>query len=167
MFQPEQVVEPGDLVVAHTDLTQAAQVIGKPALVPDKGGYEKLVASLDLGIVRPRSPVVSVPFLYHLMLQPAFQQHAYGYSNGSTVLHLGKDAISSFEFQPPDRDVLRKFDEFADPLLERARKAAVESRTLAAIRDAVLPKLVSGQIRVPETSDPEEVIGPVAEEAAA
>jgi hypothetical protein len=38
-----------------------------------------------------------------------------------------------------------------------------ESRTLAAIRDALLPKLVSGQIRVPLSNDPEEQVGAAVE----
>lgn len=42
-----------------------------------------------------------------------------------------------------------------------------ERRALTDLRDALLPKLISGQIRVPDTADPEEVIGPAAEELAA
>jgi len=34
------------------------------------------------------------------------------------------------------------------------------------LRDALLPKLISGEIRVPDTNDPEEVIGPAAEQLA-
>lgn len=41
-----------------------------------------------------------------------------------------------------------------------------ESRTLTALRDTLLPKLISGEIRVPDTTDPEEVIGPAAEQLA-
>lgn len=165
-FKPEQIVNPGEIVVAHTDLTQDAAVIGKPALVPDAGPYEKLVASLDLAIVRPASTRISVPFLYHLLLDRAFQQHVYGYANGSTVLHLGKNAITSFSFEPPSPQSLRDFNGLALPLLARAHAVSRETRTLAAIRDALLPKLVSGQIRVPDTTDPDEVIGPVADEPA-
>jgi type I restriction enzyme S subunit len=42
-----------------------------------------------------------------------------------------------------------------------------ESATLASIRDTLLPKLISGEIRVPDTNDPKEVTGPVAETLAA
>jgi type I restriction enzyme, S subunit len=41
-----------------------------------------------------------------------------------------------------------------------------ESRSLADIRDALLPRLISGEMRVPDTADPEEVIGPTAEQLA-
>lgn len=166
-FKPEQVLEPGDLVVAQTDLTQNAAVVGKPALIPDRGDFTRLIASLDLAIVRPLSDRVSVPFLFHLMLEPAFQQHAYGYSNGSTVLHLAKEAIPSFTLELPDPQVVTGFDTLAEPLVSLSNKLSVESRTLARVRDALLPKLISGAIRVPDTADPGEVIEPAAAELAA
>ena len=42
-----------------------------------------------------------------------------------------------------------------------------EGATLARLRDTLLPKLISGQTRVPDTSDAEEVIGPAADEVGA
>jgi len=48
-------------------------------------------------------------------------------------------------------------------MVERLR----ESARLSAIRDLLLPRLVSGQIRVPHSYDPDDVLGTVAEEAGA
>lgn len=62
---------------------------------------------------------------------------------------------------------LASWDDFARPIYDRAHATLAESRTLEQIRDALLPKLISGEIRVPDTADPEEVIGPAAEDAAA
>src|SRR5207253_1678655 len=45
-YKPEQVVKPGELVIACTDVTQAAEVIGRPAIVRGTAGYRTLVASL-------------------------------------------------------------------------------------------------------------------------
>lgn len=166
-FRPEQIVQPNELVVAHTDLTQSGVVIGKPAVIPDNGGFTELVASLDLAIVRPRSERVSVPFLYHLMLEPAFQHHVYGWANGSTVLHLAKEAVPSFSIALPLKESLQSFEQLAEPLHAYANSVIGEIRTLSSLRDILLPKLISGEIRVPYTTDPEEVIGSAAEEIAA
>ena len=38
-----------------------------------------------------------------------------------------------------------------------------EILTLIQVRDALLPKLIHGEIRVSDTNDPEEIIGPTAE----
>jgi type I restriction enzyme S subunit len=94
-YKPNQRVRPGDLVVAFTDVTQAADVIGKPALVRSDERFETLVASLDVGIVRPKSKHVSIPFLYCLFLTAEFQAHTYSHATGTTVLHLGSTAIPS------------------------------------------------------------------------
>ena len=61
--------------------------------------------------------------------------------------------------RPKGRSV-REFERVAGPLLVRALcGSARESRTLAAIRDALLPKLVSGELRV---GDAERFVGGVA-----
>lgn len=67
----------------------------------------------------------------------------------------------------PSTSALEAWDRFARPLCDYAHRLEAESRTLAKIRDALLPKLVSGQIRVPDTTDPEEAVGPAAEELVA
>jgi len=164
-YKTDQVVGAGEIVVAQTDLTQAADVIGKPAIVPGRTPYDTLVASLDLAIVRPQTDCVSRLFLYHLLISEPFQQHAYAYSNGSTVLHLSKDAIPSFAFEPPSPERLAEFDSLADPLFAQAVALGGAAETLEAIREALLPRLVSGALRVPDSYDPVDALGTVADAA--
>jgi type I restriction enzyme S subunit len=42
-----------------------------------------------------------------------------------------------------------RFEQVAQPLIKKALRNRHESRTLAALRDALLPKLLSGELRVP------------------
>jgi type I restriction enzyme S subunit len=86
---------------------------------------------------------------------------------GTTVIHLGKRDIDTFRVLIPPPPVMEEFKTDVDPLLTLNVALRVESRMLARTREAVLPKLISGAIRIPNTRDPEEVIGPVAEQAAA
>jgi type I restriction enzyme S subunit len=166
-YKSEQVVGPGDIVVAQTDLTQAADVIGKPAIVPARTPYDVLVASLDLAILRPLGDRISRLFVYYLLRSEAFQRHAYAYSNGSTVLHLANDAIPEFAFEVPEPPALASFDRLAEPLFAAAEALAGESETLAVIRDTLLPKLVSGAIRLPASYDANDALATVAESAGA
>jgi type I restriction enzyme S subunit len=147
-YKPEQVIRPRELVVACTDVTQAAEVIGKPALVRSDDRFTTLVASLDVLIVRPKSKAVSVPFLYCLFRTDAFSEHTYAHATGTTVLHLDKIAVPSFKFARPTRDVANAFANSADRLFRRIDEVESESRTLAALRDTLLPKLISGELRV-------------------
>ncbi|WP_238397425.1 restriction endonuclease subunit S [Anatilimnocola aggregata] len=147
-YKPNQRVAAGDLVVAFTDVTQAADVIGKPALVRSDERFETLVASLDVGIVRPKSDCVSILFLYCLFLTEAFQSHTYSHATGTTVLHLSPTAIPSFKCVIPNQELAAVFARNAEPLFELIDENAKQSRTLAALRDTLLPKLLSGEISV-------------------
>jgi len=115
-YKPEQVITPGELVVALTDVTQAADVIGKPAIISHDYAFETLVASLDVGILRSKNEIVGLPYLYCLLRTEEFQNHIYGHCSGTTVLHLGKHGIPSYELRMPSASLLSRFDDFANPL---------------------------------------------------
>jgi type I restriction enzyme, S subunit len=67
----------------------------------------------------------------------------------------------------PDSAEQRKLAAAATPLLDTQSLLLAEAKTLATIRDLLLPRLISGQIRVSESYDPDDVLGTVAEEAGA
>ena len=149
-YKPEQVVQPGEIVVAMTDVTQNAEVIGRPAIVMPDARHGVLVASLDTSVVRPTSDTVSTPFLYGLFSTEAFRAHTYAHSSGTTVLHLAKNAIPSFEFPCPTEQVQRAFLSLVGPLRSRQQTMHRQNRRLAGLRDTLLPKLLSGEIELPE-----------------
>lgn len=72
----------------------------------------------------------------------------------------------AMRFDLPDPSVQSEVAGFAEPLARKAAAARKEARTLTAIRDALLPKLVSGRIRVPLSGDAEEQIGAAIEAVA-
>ncbi len=147
-YKAEQVVTPGEVVIACTDVTQAAEVIGRPAIVGGTTDYGRLVASLDTLIVRPRDSRISRAFVYFLCGTEAFVAHTYAHTTGTTVLHLAKEAVPSFTFARPPERLVRQFTDVAAPVMDRIQAAEEQSRTLAALRDALLPKLISGELRV-------------------
>jgi type I restriction enzyme S subunit len=147
-YKPEQQVFPGELIIAQTDVTQAAEVIGKPALVLPDMRFRNLVASLDVLIVRPFKSAPSREFFYLLFLTSAFQEHVHRYIHGTTVLHLNKEGVSNFRFVKPPELIVRVFSVFVLPLFQQIANLAVDSRVLAGLRDALLPKLIRGELRV-------------------
>ena len=147
-FKPEQVIEPNELVIAQTDVTQAAEVVGKPAIVPKNDKFETLVASLDVGIIRPLVDQVSTTFLRGICMTDRFQAHIRANCTGTTVLHLNKSAFPSYEIFLPRKAILKTFNHFSVPLTIRILELNSESENLVQIRDALLPKLITGEIRV-------------------
>jgi type I restriction enzyme S subunit len=147
-YKQEQVVKPGEVVVACTDVTQAAEVIGRAAMVRRSNLYSELVASLDTLIVRPKTSDMTVAFLYSLLRTDAFVEHTYAHVTGTTVLHLAKDALPSFTFALPPGMLVHVFDGIAGIICSKVETLELENDTLAALRDALLPKLIRGEIRV-------------------
>ena len=143
----EQLVSMGDLVVAHTDITQEADVLGNPAIIIDDGRYDKLVISTDLVKVIP-TKFLSKSYLYYLMRQPDFKHYCIGSSNGTTVLHLSKKALPDYEFRLPNVDLVIKFTGLVEPIFEKIGKNIKHINQLETSRDTLLPKLMSGQVRV-------------------
>jgi type I restriction enzyme S subunit len=67
---------------------------------------------------------------------------------GTTIIHLGKSDIDTFRILIPSKEILAKFGEITEPISQKIVANAIESRTLAHMRDALLPKLMSGEIQV-------------------
>lgn len=149
-YKPSQVVNAGDLIIAYTDVTQAAELIGKPAIVIGVEEYSVLVASLDVGVVRPNSANIGKQFLYGLFKTEDFQSHTLAHTSGTTVLHLAKDGVGSFSFVLPPAELVLAFEKIADAVSERIQTNIDSIRTLASVRDTLLPRLISGKLHLPE-----------------
>ncbi len=147
-FKEQHIVLQGDLVVAHTDITQDAEVIGNPVLVVNDTRYEHMVISMDLVKVKSKYEWLSNEFLYQMMRTREFKEHCLGYSNGSTVLHLSKQAIPSFEFFIPPKEKIQNYTELVKDLFAKKFMNIEQIKTLEKLRDNLLPKLMSGEVRV-------------------
>ena len=151
VFKPEQVVSEGDLIIALTDVTQSADVIGKPAIVRSSDKYHQLVASLDVGVIKiQESSILNREFCYFLMLSSRYTQHSLGYTTGTTVLHLDKDAITKFQVNVPSKELINVFTDFASSVMQRIFISEKENQTLSNLRDILLPKLISGELQIPD-----------------
>jgi type I restriction enzyme, S subunit len=94
--------------------------------------------------VIPKAICCSIRFLFHAL--EAHDLESLGAD--SAVPGLNRNlAYMSNQVLPP-RPLLEKFDSYAQSLAERALLATEASRTLAALRDTLLPKLISGEMRV-------------------
>ena len=148
-YKPEQEVFAGDLIIAYTDVTQAADVIGKPAMVVSDARYEHLVISLDVAVVRPFVDSHKY-YLYGLAQTDRFQDHTYSHSTGTTVLHLGKNAVPDYPLAQPSESLLSEYKEIVEPIFSTINGNIAATATLTTLRDTLLPKLLSGQLRIPE-----------------
>lgn len=147
-YKPVQTLNEGDLVLAQTDLTQKAEVIGSPAIVENPFEYETLVASLDIAKCEPRNEMPSSNSLHHFLQRQEFKDYCLSQTNGSTVLHLRTSEIPNYELIIPDAITLQKFDLMVTPIRESVLTNNKQNQTLEAVRDKLLPKLINGEIEV-------------------
>jgi type I restriction enzyme S subunit len=92
-------------------------------------------------------PGFSAPFVLNSIVGLLAEVEAT--ETATTVIHIGKNDIDRFKIVVPDEETLDAYNHAAEPLFKRIVLNKQESRTLAALRDALLPKLLSGELRVP------------------
>ena len=73
-----------------------------------------------------------------------------GRANGSTFMEISKKAFRPIPALIPPAPVLDAFVGVAGALFERLVENERQAQTLATLRDTLLPRLISGQLRLPE-----------------
>ena len=74
-------------------------------------------------------------------------------ANGSTFQEISKKNFRPISYVLADEPVRRAFKDMAKPMFERLATLAEEKRNLATLRDTLLPKLMSGELRVCEAKE--------------
>ncbi|WP_461415125.1 restriction endonuclease subunit S [Gemmatimonas sp.] len=129
---------------------------GKSAFVDSLADGEVGWGSTEFIVLRPIEPIPPV-FAYLLARWPDFRDHAERSMTGSSGRQrVALDALAAFKFVRPPDSVARAFGESVKPLFERVASNMAENRTLAALRDTLLPQLLSGAIRL---RDAERAVG--------
>jgi type I restriction enzyme, S subunit len=86
--------------------------------------------------------------LFLLQWASSAQDKILSRANGSTFLEISKVNFRPISLVVPTAPVMDAFDEYVRHLYKRIVQNEHEARTLASLRDALLPKLISGEVRV-------------------
>ena len=146
-YSEEQVVYDGDLVIALTDMTSDAKVVGAPALVILPPDRNKGILSLDAA--KLNAPQYMKEYVY-LYLKDSQEENS-TFANGVNVLHLNLNLfkVGKLILIPP-QPILQHFHSLVEPLFQKITLNQKQIMVLRKIRDALLPKLVFGRLRVEE-----------------
>lgn len=144
-----QYVDLFDTLVAHTDLTQKAEVIGNAELLMSKCEYENVIFSMDLVKVVPKNKSLSKFIIAAILQDKRFKEHCLGYVNGTTVLHLSKRALPDYRFLFPSKiSMLNEFSATVEAMYRSIALNIDANIWLCKVRDTLLQKLMSGEIDV-------------------
>jgi type I restriction enzyme, S subunit len=146
-FKDRHTVSGGEIIVANTEQGHDHRLIGFPAIVPMR--YERAIFSHHIYRVRlrPSSPL-TVHTLYFMLMAPSVREQVIGCANGSTVNMLKLAGLEIPQFVCPSYTVAQAFESVARPLRQQAEANVERISVLTELRDALLPRLVSGKLRL-------------------
>lgn len=121
---------------------------GKTALVDFLSEGQVGWGSTEFIVLRPKAPM-SAAWPYLLARNESFRAHLIGSMTGSSGRQrVPHSAVSAWEMALPPPAILEAFSRVVDPLFDRIRAIAAQSHTLRDLRDTLLPKLISGELRI-------------------
>ncbi len=133
-------------------LFSIAGTIGRVAVV----GTELHEANTNQAVafIRPAPESVGKCFLELLLKTPGAQEFASSRIVQGVQANVSLQTLRELPFCRPGQLLLESFQKNVDAMNERILCNRTESRTLAALRDTLLPKLISGEVRVPACAVP-------------
>ncbi len=147
-IKPSHLVKESDLIIALTDMTHDAQVVGAPAIITLPEGFKVGVISLDCVKIDP----ITEHFKYYLYIYlKNTQEENSTFANGVNVLHLIiNNFLSGKLILIPPSHILQSFHSLVEPLFQKIILNQKQIMTLRKIRDTLLPLFVFGKLRVEE-----------------
>jgi len=109
---------------------------------------ENLVVSTGFAVLTPKK--IPPSFLYFFTTTEQFIDYLVSNADGSAYPAVLPERFADADLPLPPKDMLNEFERVASPLLRQIAHNEKESRTLASLRDSLLPKLMRGEVRVSE-----------------
>ncbi|MCU0905564.1 MAG: restriction endonuclease subunit S [Tabrizicola sp.] len=117
----------------------------KVAVAPMDG-----ICSTDILVFRPQEGIPST-YLYLAFSAAGFVAKASGAQEGTRMPRADWGFMRKLPVPKPNTEVLTAFDDAVAPLIDRLLATVAQSQSLAALRDTLLPKLISGELRIKDS----------------
>ncbi|WP_161230845.1 restriction endonuclease subunit S [Clostridium beijerinckii] len=136
-------VSGGDLLIAMTGAT-----IGKFAIVPQI--YPTMLVNQRVGkFFLGENPILKIPFIYGVLNFEYVQEAIIARGTGSAQPNISPTALETIKLTLPPKEVIEQFNYLECKLFSEIVRNQEENQILTDTRDTLLPKLMSGEIRVP------------------
>ena len=135
-------VYPFEMFIACTDMTQNADIIGRPIFAPTE--YNEYVYSMDLAKITPK--LISKMYLYYTLRTSFYHTYIKPFASGTNVKHLNIYGIERYPLYIPSGDIQKRFEERIRPIKIKQQKCLQEIQELTELRDSLLPLLMNGQV---------------------
>jgi len=147
-YRERHLVNAGDIIVTNTEQGHEFRLIGFPDIVPDDLGKQGLFSQHIYKLVPLKKTYLTREFIYNLLMTTSVREQIIGATNGSTVNMLAIDGLQRPEFKLPPQEKIIKFTTIVRDYWIKNNVNQNQIQTLTQLRDTLLPKLMSGEVRV-------------------
>jgi type I restriction enzyme S subunit len=147
-YGDRHMVVPGDLIATNTEQGFEHRLIGFAALVPARYGNTGIYSHHIYRIRMKQNSPLSSHYLLRLINSPRWHSWIAGFSNGTTINMLPTDALELPLLVVPPAELVEAYTELAANIAGQIEDSILESESLAATRDTLLPRLLSGDLPV-------------------
>lgn len=149
-----KIINKNDLLIAITDVTREAEIIGKAILSPDFGN--KTVCSCDVARIDILKNSFSKNYLRYLFNSNHYHNYIKHFASGTLVLHLDLNGILLYKDIIPPISLQNKFENIVNEIDKKIANNLKQNQELSALRDWLLPMLMNGQVKVGEIVENKE-----------
>ena len=140
------ILKNGDLLMSMTDMKDAISLLGHTALMIYEDEY---IVNQRVGLIRVKNDLnIEYPYLYLLTNNDDFIAGIRAGANSGVQVNLSTQGIKETEFIIADKETNKAFNNVVMPLFEKRKANSQMIKELKKTRDTLLPKLMSGQVRV-------------------
>lgn len=144
----DHYIKPFEILVACTDLTQNADIIGNAIMLLNNANYDEIIMSMDLVKLIPITDIVNNYMLYAIVNSRDFKNFTLRYKSGTTVLHLNKNCFKEYTIKLPNYNTIKDLSKVFEDNYKKISQIVDENRKLEQLRDTLLPKLMNGEINL-------------------
>jgi type I restriction enzyme S subunit len=116
---------------------------------------ENLTASTGFAVLRPNM-IRNTEFVYLAATQDSSIEHLAHVADGGAYPAVRPEVVAGIQCILPSNEVMQIFHNITAPLLASIAESQQQAQTLATLRDTLLPRLISGQLRLPDDNTSHE-----------
>lgn len=143
---PKLLVQPGELYLSLKDVTQSGDLLGAVARLPRELSVGRLTQ--DTVKLSLTSNAFDLAYLYNRLLTVEYRAYCRSRAIGTTNLSLSRDDFLAYPIVIPPKSLLLRFSAVESAVTARQSNNDAQSATLAELHDLLLPKLLSGELRI-------------------
>ncbi|MEA4966925.1 MAG: restriction endonuclease subunit S [Bacteroidaceae bacterium] len=140
--------KPNDIFISTRDVTQNAEYLGFPGIIPDFLASQSIILGSNLYKLNLKNSNLDSIFLYNLLRSNIFREYVKNNASGTAVLMLKKNDLLKFTFKIPTERKWHSKKIIFQSIHHHLNRNLSQVVNLDKLKMTLLPKLMSGDVRI-------------------